>query len=234
MKRIHLLVLAAAVLAAACATQAPPSGALKSKLDKVYDGDHGEWLKHESAADRNLDLAHAVLTHMENDQYWNITQMQQRADAAAATALAERQKAEEVHMRILDKRLHHLDSMHVTEAQAVMAVEALALFRTGSATPSKVDQAGVREVAKTLRRYPVGFAEVRAYTDTVGSTKSNDKLAAARANNVASMLRHAGAERIATHVVPVPMGEAEGPDNTANAHNRRVDVMVFPHGKGPR
>jgi flagellar motor protein MotB len=232
MNGIRLLALATATLVAACATQAPPTGALKSKLDKVYEGDHGEWLKWESAADRNLDTAHTAMRHMERDYYWNITEMQDRANAAAAEAADQRAKAEEVHKRIMDKRLRHLDSMHVDEQHAVMAAEGLALFRTGSASPSKVDHAAVREIVKTLHRYPVSFAEVRAYTDTVGNAKSNERLSAARANAVAGMLRSSGADRV--HVVAVPMGEAGGPDNTASAQNRRVDVLVFPHGKGPK
>jgi outer membrane protein OmpA-like peptidoglycan-associated protein len=234
MKGTRFLVLAAAALATACSTQAPPTGTLKGRLDKVYADDYGEWLQHESAADRNLDTAHMAMHHMERDYYWNITEMQDRADAAAATALDERQKAEAVYKRIVDKRLHHLESMHVSEADAVMEAEAIALFRTGSASPSKLDRAAVREIVATLTRYPVGFAEVRGYTDTVGNAKANDRLSARRVATVVGILRAAGAQRVSGHVVGLPMGEAGGPPNTPDQANRRVDVLVFPHGKGPK
>jgi outer membrane protein OmpA-like peptidoglycan-associated protein len=234
MKGIRLLLLAAASLVVACATQAPPVADLKRKLDRVYEGDHGEWLQHEAAADRNLDVAHRAMRHMEQDHYWNIKEMQKMADTAAADALEQRKKAEQVHMRILDKRLRHLDSIHVDEQHAVMAAKAIALFRTGSSSPSKVDHAAVREVAATLKKYPVGFAEVRGYTDTVGNEEANRRLAAARAQAVANVLRQQGVERVHAHVVAIGVGEAGGPPNTPNQENRRVDVMVFPHGKAPQ
>jgi outer membrane protein OmpA-like peptidoglycan-associated protein len=234
MKGIRFLVVAAAALATACATQAPPTGSLKGRLDKVYADDYGEWLQHESAADRDLDVAHAAMHHMERDYYWNITEMQERADAAAANALSERQKAEEVYNRIVDKRLHHLESMHVSEADAVMEAQSIALFRTGSSSPSKLDRAAVKEVVATLKKYPVGFAEVRGYTDTVGTSHSNDRLSARRVATVVGILRSAGAERVSGHLVGMPMGEAGGPPNTPDQANRRVDVFVYPHGKAPR
>lgn len=231
MKGIRLLALGVATLLAACATQAPPTAELNGRLDKVYAGDHGEWLKYESAADRNLETAHTAMRHMQNDHYWNITEMTERADAAAAEAADQRAKAEEVHKRIMDKRLKHLDSMHVTEADAVMAVEGFALFRTGASSPSKVNHKAIKDILKALKQHPVGYAEVRGYTDTTGRAKTNERLAAARANHVKGILQANGANSV--HVVTVPVGE-EGPPNTADAKNRRVDVLVFPHGKGPR
>jgi outer membrane protein OmpA-like peptidoglycan-associated protein len=231
MKGIRLLALGAVAMLAACATQAPPTADLNGRLDKVYAGDHGEWLKYESAADRNLDTAHTAMRHMQNDHYWNITEMTDRANVAAAEAAENRAKAEEVHKRIMDKRLRHLDSMHVTEADAVMAVEGFAHFRTGSSSPSKVHHESIGDILKALRRYPTGYAEVRGYTDTTGGAKTNERLARARANHVKGILQASGANSV--HVVAVPVGE-EGPPDTADAKNRRVDVLVFPHGKGPR
>jgi len=198
----------------------------------VYAGDHGEWLKHEAAADRNLELAHTAMRHMENDHYWNVTEMTERANAAAAEAASQRAKAEAVHKRIMDERLRHLDSMHVVEADAVLAVEGFAHFRTGATSPSKVNHRAVKDILAALERYPVGYAEVRGYTDTVGSPKANQRLAAARANHVKGILHGAGANNV--HVVTVAEGEAGGPDGTADAGSRRVDVLVFPHGRGPR
>jgi outer membrane protein OmpA-like peptidoglycan-associated protein len=232
MNGIRLLVLAAATMAAACATQAPPKGELQGKLDKVYADDHGEWLKHESAANRNLETAHTGMRHMENDYYWNIEEMTERANAAAVAAADNRAKAEEVHKRIMDKRLKHLDSIHVTEADAVVEIESFATFRTGASSPSKVKNKSIRDILAALRRHPNGYAEVRAFTDTVGNAKSNERLARARADHVKSILVSNGANTV--HTVAVPVGEADGPDDTPDAHNRRVDVLVFPHGKGPR
>ena len=143
----------------------------------------------------------------------------------------QRAKAEEVHNRILDKRLRYLDSIHVAEKDSVMAVEGFAYFRTGASSPSKVERKAIKDIIGTLRRYPVGYAEVRGYTDTKGTTNRNDRLAAARANHVKGILHANGANNV--HVVTIPVGE-EGPPNTNDPKNRRVDVFVFPHGKGPR
>lgn len=231
MKGFRLFVLAGVTLAAACSTQAPPTGELNGRLARVYDGDHGEWLKYESAADRDLDTAHAALRHMQADHYWNITEMQERADAAAADAAQMSAKAEEVHKRILDKRLHYLESIHVTEKD-IQEYIAFASFRTGSSSPQKVQRKEIPEIIATLRRYPVGYAEVRGYTDTKGNPARNKRLAAARANAVKSILHANGANNV--HVVTIAIGEAEGPDNTADPKNRRVDVVMVPHGKAPR
>lgn len=231
MKGIRLLVLGATTMVAACSTQAPPTGELNSRLDKVYSGDYGELLKYESAADRNLDTAHTAMRHMQNDQYWNITEMTERADAAATEAAEQRAKAEEVHKRILDKRLRYLDSIHVAEADSVMAVEGFAHFRTGRWVPSKIERGSIKDIIGTLRRYPVGYAEVRGYTDTKGTTKGNDRLAARRAEHVKGILHANGANNV--HVVTIPIGEV-GPPDTNDPQNRRVDVLVFPHGKGPK
>ena len=230
MKGIRFFVLAGVVLAAACSTQAPPTGELNGRLAKVYEGDFGEMLKYESAADRDLDTAHMALEHMEADHYWNITEMQERADAAAARAAQNRAKAEEVHNRILDKRLHYLESIHVTEKDIQM-YDAFASFRTGSATAQKVNRKAIPEIIATLRRYPVGYAEVRGYTDTQGKADMNKRLAGRRASAVKAILHANGANNV--HVVTIPIGEAGGPDNTKDPKNRRVDVVVVPHGKAP-
>jgi len=233
MNRVHLLPLAAALLVTACATEQPPTARLKAQLGQVSSGDYGEWLQHRAAADRNLDVADRAMRQMEQDHYWNITEMQQMAGAAAGNALQERQKAEEVYKRMVDKRLHHLDFMHVSEEQAAMVVEGLAYFPTGSATPSKVDHAAIDKIAAVFRQYPVGYAEVVGYTDTVGSESLNHRLADARARTVASMLRKHGIDRVEGHVVAVGKGEAGGPPDTANQKDRRVDVKVYPHESAP-
>jgi len=67
--------------------------------------------------------------------------------------------------------------------------------------------------------------EVIGYTDTVGSTSSNMKLAKRRAHSINRMLHKQG---INSHIAikQIPFGEASGPNNTEDQNNRRVDIQV--------
>jgi outer membrane protein OmpA-like peptidoglycan-associated protein len=72
--------------------------------------------------------------------------------------------------------------------------------------------------------------EIQGYTDTQGSAASNKALAARRAAAVDSAMKKMGVP-IASAISVVGVGEQPGaPDNTKDQENRRVDILVEPHG----
>ncbi|HEX6121116.1 MAG TPA: OmpA family protein, partial [Dongiaceae bacterium] len=77
---------------------------------------------------------------------------------------------------------------------------------------------------------------IAGYADTQGSQEANRALAQRRAQAVAQALRGLGGP-VAGSVSVVAMGEPEGAaPSEANQENRRVEILVAPHGtynKGP-
>ena len=85
-------------------------------------------------------------------------------------------------------------------------------------------------------QYPIATVLFTGYADTQGSLEANRALAQRRAQAVAQALRGLGGP-LAGSVAVVAMGEPEGAAGSeANSENRRVEVLVAPHGtynKGP-
>jgi outer membrane protein OmpA-like peptidoglycan-associated protein len=161
-----------------------------------------------------------------------------RADLQSAEEAAEhRRRAEDALNRILDPlraRIAYLESLHVP--QTVGAMSKAIYFDTGSAALGDDDQAALDEVAGFMSQYPIATVVITGYADTQGSLEANRALAQRRAQAVAQALRGLGGP-LAGSVAVVAVGEPEGAaDSEANSENRRVEVLVAPHGtynKGP-
>ena len=161
-----------------------------------------------------------------------------RADVQSAEEAAEhRRRAEDALNRILDPlraRIAYLESLHVP--QTVGAMSKSIYFDTGSAALGDDDQAALDEVAGFMSQYPIATVVITGYADTQGSLEANRALAQRRSQAVAQALRGLGGP-LAGSVAVVAMGEPEGAaDSEANSENRRVEVLVAPHGtynKGP-
>ena len=131
-------------------------------------------------------------------------------------------------------RIAYLESLHVP--QTVGAMSKSIYFDTGSAALGDDDQASLDEVAGFMSQYPIATVVITGYADTQGSLEANRALAQRRAQAVAQALRGLGGP-LAGSVAVAAMGEPEGAaDSEANSENRRVEVLVAPHGtynKGP-
>ena len=200
-----------------------------------------------AASDRQADLdniAANVEQTQEGDFGEFITNLNEagdkarRADLQSAEEAAEhRRRAEDALNRILDPlraRIAYLESLHVP--QTVGAMSKSIYFDTGSASLGDNDQAALDEVASFMSQYPIATVVITGYADTQGSLEVNRALAQRRAQAVAQALRGLGGP-LAGSVAVVAMGEPEGAaDSEANSENRRVEVLVAPHGtynKGP-
>jgi OmpA-OmpF porin, OOP family len=121
-------------------------------------------------------------------------------------------------------------ALHVGENGGAPAVNLTVGFETGSATLTPdaahtLDQLGQALSSATLAAYRF---RVEGHTDTVGDPAVNQALSERRAAAVVAYLEryfHVAADRLR----PVGMGEngllVATPPNTANAHNRRVEVV---------
>ncbi len=205
-----------AVLVTALAGCTPPHKdipVLTSEIDAVTAGHYGQSIYHEELAEEALEDANNVLDHWKNDEYWNIEEGQKAIDAAREAA-KHRFESEKALCRWLTAV--HSPNHHLSE----VAEHAAAYFKTGSDVPYKTEQAEIATLGSYLQSHPDASADVTAYTDTVGSTQSNQNLAERRAATVSQLLVQQGARPEQLRVKSV--GEAEGPDNTPNQHHRVV------------
>jgi outer membrane protein OmpA-like peptidoglycan-associated protein len=212
-----LYYLPCAIVAAALAgcTQPPRKDIpmLTSEVEAVVGGHYGQSIYHEELAEENLEEATQVLNHWKNDHYWNIEEGQYAVDSARAASMhrLESEKALCQWLTAVHSPNHHMGEV---------AQHAAAYFKTGSATPYRTDQQAIATMGRYLQSHPDAFADVTAYTDTVGSQGSNQSLAERRANAVARLLAGHGAKSEQLRVKA--MGEAEGPDNMPNQQHRVV------------
>lgn len=206
-----------AVIAAALAGCAQPPRKdiplLTSEVDAVVLGDYGQSIHHEELAEENLEEAVKVLNHWKNDHYWNIEEGQYAVDSARA-ASQHRLESEKALCQWLTAV--HSPNHHINE----VAKHTAAHFKTCSATPYRTDHRAIAIMGRYLQSHPDAFADVTAYTDTVGNQASNQGLAERRAETVARLLVEHGAKSEQLRVKAV--GEAEGPDNTPNQQHRVV------------
>jgi outer membrane protein OmpA-like peptidoglycan-associated protein len=221
----HFFYLPSAVIATALAGCAQPPHKdiplLTSEADAAVLGDYGQSIHHEELAEENLEKAVRVLNHWKNDHYWNIEEGQHAIDSARA-ASQHRLESEKALCQWLTAV--HSPNHHMSE----VAQHAAAYFKTGSATPYRTDQRAIAIMGRYLQSHPDAFADVTAYTDTVGNQASNQGLAERRAETVARLLVEHGAKSRQLRVKA--MGEAEGPDNTPSQQHRVVMMSTVHPG----
>ena len=103
-----------------------------------------------------------------------------------------------------------------------------ASFDVGSATLSPAAQATFAKIAATLKDYDKTVIHVVGHTDTLGSAENNQSLSDRRAAAVGSYIESQGL--IAGRVREEGRGEREllvrTPDQTNEARNRRVDIII--------
>ena len=232
--------LAAAVLTA-CAVpdRQPDLDNITANVEQTREGDFGEFLYNLNEAGDKAREADEIREDLESvPPYINADRNERERGVQLAEEAAEhRRRAEDALNRILDPlraRIAYLESLHVP--QTVGALTQAIYFDTGSAALGDDDRAALDEVSSFISQYPISTVVITGFADTQGSAEANQALAQRRAQAVAQALRGLGGP-IAGSVSVVAVGEPEGAaDSEANPENRKVEVLVAPHGtynKGP-
>jgi len=236
-----LALLGASLLAleACAADRQPDLDNIAANVEQTEEGDFGEFLTNLNEAGDKARRAQEIHDELaEVPPYLHVSQtLLDEGTQSAEQAAEHRRRAEDALNRILDPlraRIAYLESLHVP--QTVGAMSKSIYFDTGSAALGDDDQAALDEVAGFMSQYPIATVVITGYADTQGSLEANRALAQRRAHAVAQALRGLGGP-LAGSVAVVAMGEPEGAaDSEANSENRRVEVLVAPHGtynKGP-
>lgn len=217
-KQCVYLTFAALVTAlAACTPPAKDVPGLTSEIDAAVAGHYGQSMYHEELAGKKLKKANRVLKHWKKGYYWNIDERQKGMDAAQEAAQHRLESEKELCQWLTEV---HGPNHHQVEATEHTA----AYFKTGSAIPYKTDDRNIAILGKFLEHHPDATADVIAYTDTVGSSKSNQNLSERRGATVSQMLIEKGAKPEQLRITA--LGEAEGPDNTPNQQHRTVAIST--------
>jgi outer membrane protein OmpA-like peptidoglycan-associated protein len=219
----------------ACAVpdRQPDLDNISANVAQTQEGDFGELLTNlNEAADKAREAQEIHDDISAVPPYLNADLNRREQGVRLAEEAAEhRRRAEDALNRILDPlraRIAYLESLHVP--QNIGALTKSVYFDTGSAALDADDQAILDEAASYLSQYPIAHVEIIGYTDTQGSAAANRALAKRRAEAVAAALRGIGAP-LSTTVSIAGVGEPEGAaDGQADQNNRRVDVLVAPHG----
>ncbi|TAN67794.1 MAG: OmpA family protein [Methylobacter sp.] len=222
MNKQHIYVPFAVLVATLAACSAPPQKdvpGLSSGIDAANAGHYRQAIMHEEAAEKKLEEANKSLTHWKNDHYWNIDDRQTALDAAQAAAQHRLESEKE-----MCQWLTQVHSQNHVQDGAVSAQHSAVFFADGSATPYKYEQHEIAILGAYLEAHPEITADVNAYTDTVGSSSSNQNLSERRAAFVTNMLVKHGAKMDQLHVKS--LGEAQGPDNTRNQDHRVVSMVT--------
>lgn len=239
---VKLALLGASLLAlGACAApdRQPDLDNIAANVEQTQEGDFGEFLTNLNEAGDKARRAQEIHDDLASvPPYLHVSQSQLDEGIQAAEEAAEhRRRAEDALNRILDPlraRIAYLESLHVP--QNTGALTKSVYFDTGSAALGDDDRAALDEVSGFLTQYPIATVVITGYADTQGSLEANRALAQRRAQAVAQALRGLGGP-LAGSVAVVAVGEPEGAaDAEANSEDRRVEILVAPHGtynKGP-
>ncbi|MEZ5833023.1 MAG: OmpA family protein [Dongiaceae bacterium] len=226
---------------AACAApdRQPDLDNIAANVEQTRDGDFGEFLYNLNEAGdkaRRAEEIHDELAQVPPYLHASLN-LREEGIRLAEESAEHRRRAEDAFNRILDPlraRIAYLESLHVP--QTVGALTKSVYFDTGSAALRSSDRAALDEVSTFISQYPIATVVITGYADTQGSLEANRALAQSRAQAVARALRGLGGP-IAGSVSVVAVGEPEGAaDSEASQENRRVDILVAPHGtynKGP-
>ena len=103
-------------------------------------------------------------------------------------------------------------------------------FATGSYTINQTFRQTLDNVAANLVQYPNSLVDVYGYTDTVGSSDSNQRLSEQRAQAVSNYLTSRGVD--SSRIRWMGFGETrlavQTGDNVAEPLNRRVEIKIIP------
>jgi outer membrane protein OmpA-like peptidoglycan-associated protein len=239
---VKLALLGASLLALGACTASDRQADLDNiaaNVEQTQEGDFGEFLTNLNEAGDKARRAQEIHDELaEVPPYLHVSQtLLDEGTQSAEQAAEHRRRAEDALNRILDPlraRIAYLESLHVPQNTGALVKSVY--FDTGSAAFGDDDRATLDEVSAFLTQYPIATVVITGYADTQGSLEANRALAQRRAHAVAQALRGLGGP-LAGSVAVVAMGEPEGAaDSEANSENRRVEVLVAPHGtynKGP-
>jgi outer membrane protein OmpA-like peptidoglycan-associated protein len=235
-RTLKFLLLGSAALAAAACTapnREPDLSNIQANVDKTREGDFGDFLYNLVEAEdkaREAEGIKAAIDEHPGYLYTNLP-LRQRGVQLSEEAADHRAKAEAALNRILDPiraRLAYLESLHVPQDVGPMKVSIY--FDTGKAALRDGDMAALTQAGNFLSQYPIAHVQIDAFTDTVGSENANKALAKRRAKAAMDALAEAGVP-LSADVAVKAVGEPEGAaDNEDNQENRRVDIIVQPHG----
>ena len=149
-------------------------------------------------------------------------------EQAAARAIEQRRKAEEVCGNYMATKYARSGSMSPIAGK----VKERVYFELGSAELTPTERNKLANVISSIKAEPASTVVLSGFTDTTGSVELNQRLSTQRAVTVFETLKALGRQSNIT-VVPerievLGRGEVGGPDNTSNADDRRVDVIVVP------
>ncbi len=209
---------------------------LNNRLREARAGDFGEFMTQLHYARQQLDRAEAIYQSLKsgqggdpNDAELAVRQAMKHRDKAEA-ALRKLQPQMEEERELLaehEERLQYIESLHV-EASLEPPVENV-YFSFGSSRLLPDESDKLADIIAFLRDYPVFAIKLVGYADTVGNKDYNRRLAERRNHSVVRGLRQAGLPE--GTMVTIAIGEAEGPDETRNPGNRRVEVKPYVHGR---
>jgi len=219
----------------ACATpdRQPQLDTIEANVDDTYEGEFGALLYNMYQAGLKAEQAADAKAHLESDPPYlaNHAGMLEDGVTASEEALAHRQAAEAALDRYLDPlraRIAYLEALHVPDISGMLVMPIF--FDTGSASVNESELGKIEEAAGLLSQYPIAAVSIVGYTDTVGTPAANDDLAQRRADAVVAMLRDIGAP-VASSVAVIAAGEAGVVDQVDDPLNRRVDILIMPHGQ---
>ncbi len=222
MKKQSICLPFAVLVATLTACSAPPQKdipGLSSGIDAANAGHFRQSIHHEEMAEQKMAEANKSLEHWKNDQYWNIDDQQAALNAAQAAAHHRLESEQELCQWLTE--VHGQN--HLADA-SLSSQHAAVFFKDGSAIPYKTEEHEIAILGAYLNSHPEITADVAAYTDTVGSSSSNQTLSEKRAAYVSKVLVKYGAKPEQLNIKM--LGEAAGPDNTRDQKNRVVHMVT--------
>lgn len=228
-------ILGATMGLAACTApdRQPQLDAIEANVDATYEGEFGALLYNIYQAGEKAEMAADAKAHLEADPPYlaNHAGMLEDGVTSSEEALAHRQAAEAALDRYLEPlraRIAYLEALHVPDLSGMFSLPIF--FDTGSASVKASETGKIEEAAELLSQYPIAAVSIVGYTDTVGTPTANDDLARRRADAVVAALRDTGVP-LASSVAVIAAGEASGADQVDDPFNRRVDILITPHGQ---
>jgi outer membrane protein OmpA-like peptidoglycan-associated protein len=132
----------------------------------------------------------------------------------------------------LNRNLQHARVVREGDKLVVHFSSAI-LFATDGSQLQPGAQEDLGAFTQVLKKYPDTEIVVQGFTDSTGSSRSNDKLSAERAGAVVSYLTAAGVPR--TRMIAEGRGESGPTASNATAEgraqNRRVEVEIRPNAQ---
>jgi outer membrane protein OmpA-like peptidoglycan-associated protein len=126
------------------------------------------------------------------------------------------------------KELEKIAETKRTEQGLVSKLKADILFETGKSDLKPAAKTNLAEMAKIMKNYPENVLTINGYTDSTGTTKTNEALSQKRAEAVKSHLVASGLP--AATISTVGLGPANPVGDNATAagrqQNRRVEIVV--------